>query len=439
MSLMASAMKTECLSATRRLGVLLVVAFSGGTRRWCNVPISSDTLGHYYSDVNTFGSLPWGVPADRDFSLSPIEVTPTVADTDKDLSNYLESSSAETLTTSPPVATMTLFSPNVAVASWFTLFTGVLVKLKVPAPGQVQLFLRTNTTTLDATFGRLLAPGDWPYADPSARSQIAPMIYGTHDSGGDGGAVPAILVDIPSKRYLLSVGYLKSVDRVYIDGVQTTSFTVSHPTVNARIYTCVDFTTMPTGDVTADVTGYEATGDGSGALMETPSDQLKHLLSNFVFGSYTSGSWLATSALIDATAFSTASTFLTTRGHKGSRRISDPEVKGIDVVNEWCESFRCRPYWSNLGLLGVKFEDIDVATLYLDDPWLKQGVTCDNDLEFDDDTLELISRVEVQYQYAEARGMYTASLMVQESGLSGATLGFGAPDTISLPWSYAGQ
>src|SRR5689334_14438338 len=99
---MSSTMKTECKSATRQLAGLLTLSLSGGTRRWTNgAAISSETLGIHRGLILEAGSLPWGVTADRDFAISPIEISPTVSDVDNDFSNYLESSNGQTLITSP--------------------------------------------------------------------------------------------------------------------------------------------------------------------------------------------------------------------------------------------------------------------------------------------------------------------------------------------------
>jgi hypothetical protein len=267
------------------------------------------------------------------------------------------------------------------------------------------------------------------------------MIYGVHDSSGDKGAVPAISIDVALKRFLVAVGWLKTVDRVYIAGIQQTSgFTVTHPLVNGRVYTCIDFTTTPTGDVTADVTGYETVGDGSGALIENEADQLKHQLINFVYEDALT-TWLAGSSTpFDATTFTAAATLFTRNGIKGSKRISGAPRKGIELVNEWLGSTLCRAYWNHLGKICLKVEDIDAATIYPTARIVAESGDANNfgmdqaDFVVEHDTLDIVSRVETRYSFREALSDYAASLMVQESGVT-----FGSPDSFDQPWSYAGQ
>jgi len=137
------------------------------------------------------------------------------------------------------------------------------------------------------------------------------VLYGIHDSTGmqqGPGLVPTIYVDTVQFRYLVCAGKAKSIDYVYVDGVQTGSgWSTSYVTVHGRIYTLIDFTTdQGTAEITCDANGYEAVGDGSGAVITNPATQWAHRLSNFVLGDYMTGSWLSTNALIDSTTLSAA-------------------------------------------------------------------------------------------------------------------------------------
>jgi hypothetical protein len=438
---MSAPMITECRLEKPRLYHTVDLALAGGTRLWSDTDIASDTLGLYRQKVLDWGGdLALYDVADLNYSIVPIELAPTVADADKDLSNYLESSNADTLVLSPPAVTIKLISPNVTPANWFTLFTGIFVKWGFPTPGRVKLYFRTNTIKLEAPYGRLLAPGDFPFADPSARAQIAPMVYGTHDSGGEKGQIPSLLVDVNRNWFLLSVGWLKSVDRVYVGGVQQSAFTILHPIVNGRVYTVVSFTSTPTGDVTADVTGYETNGDGTGTLIDNPADVIKHFLVNWVYGDYMSGAWLAdATAPVDTAEFAIANAFLARYSHKASKYLDgNGEQQALDVLNEWCLSFLCRVGWTNLGKIAIVFEDLDAVNLILDDPWLVEGKNCQRDLSRDDETLTIISRVEGAFLFSQQQSRFTNSVMVQDPGTLGSAP-FGKPDKLTFPWSYAGQ
>ena len=63
-------------------------------------------------------------------------------------------------------------------------------------------------------------------AAPEAYDMVAPVLYGVHDSTGmqqGPGLVPTIYVDTVQYRYLVCAGRAKSIDYVYVDGVQTGS------------------------------------------------------------------------------------------------------------------------------------------------------------------------------------------------------------------------
>lgn len=429
------AMKAEVAKRQSDLCWLLDLSFAGGTKRYSEGSVASLSLGQYVGKLLDIGGLSEG-GQDRDYGLSQGEMTVTLDDTDFEIAKYLESSNG--LTVVGTAAVLRLASNNVIASDWFTLFTGIVDDYAFPAPLTVQLVLRTDDRKLNGTSGRLVTGADFPAAVQGARGQMIPRIYGVWDSGGEPGAVPCPLVDIANNWYLVCEGWAKAVDRVYVNGVQVTSgCTITHPLVNGRRYTMVVFTaSQADAAITADVQGYEATGDGSGALISIPSDQLKHYLVNFQYNDWKDGAWFADStAPINTTFFSSAATFLSAHGHKGSARLGGGEpIKGIDVVNGWCATFRARPWWTNLGKLGVRFEDPGIATIYVDDLWIKWGEQVDHlGYSLKADTRRLVSGVTVQYVFSAALGQYTQGLTVSDPSVTN-----GAPEAFDLPYAHAG-
>jgi hypothetical protein len=325
----------ECEGASPNLFWILDLHLASGVdKQWSEGSPASAVLGQYVDKVVKWGGMRFG-GSDRSFSITPTECSPLVQDTDKEFSTFLEGPQAEDLIRTPATALIRLGSANPAIptSKWYTYFTGIMDQWGFQEPYQAKLWLRTDTRKLDAEFGRLVGPGDFPRADAAARGQLCPMIWGVQDSGADKGAVKTMLVDTSNQWYLLSVGWLKAVSRVFVAGLQVTSnFTVIHPTVNGRVYTVIQWTgsAPPDGAITADVQGYETVGDGTGTLIENEANILKHLLVNFIYGDATS-LWLAdATAPVDTTAFASAAAIL----DRGGRRAGGSST-----------GRRCRRVW----------------------------------------------------------------------------------------------
>ena len=449
MGLLSAAMKAELQKVTNggraeiyRLVDVAFPAAAGGTRRYAHGGVVKVATSHQYDGrLLSIGEMSYGVPTERELRLAMPEVEIRFDDTDDFFTGLLEGVGPDVIRYAP--VTITKASPNVTnPADWQTEFVGVLDRWALALPK-----VWTWTLTFDALPLRRFFPktpltgADWPNASSDVISSYGPLIHGRHDSSGSGntntGAVDLLKVDSVLNRYLVCYGWAKSVDRVFADGVfVSTGYTVDHPVVNGRQYTVVTFTTAQGNKaITADVQGYETVGDGSGTLIEVPSDQIKHLLVNWIYGDYKTGAWLAdASAPVDTTWFATAAAFLNVYAIKGSRRIFGEQQRGQDAFEEWCNSTpRLMPFITQAGKLALRADDHRGSGFaYLDDPWLREDK---HELAFSgvtNPTTQIIDRVSIRYLRNDAADDFVQSLEVRDPGVTKE-----APDSLELPWSAA--
>lgn len=430
MGLLDNPMKLELRKPYPEVYPLLTVAFPGGSKLLSSSAVASATLGIFEPRVLRWDTLRRGV-AERTCGLESVDFSVDVADGDRSFSNLLAGANGHAVRGSG--FTLQIASPNVIPANWFTLWAGVLADWEQPRPLVWTWQFRANDLALERPFPKTpIGPADWPNASRDARGLFPNLPYGKLSSSGDGGAIGCPLVDITGCRYMVCAGWAKAVTNVFADGVVVTSgYSITHPVVNGRVYTLIVFTTTQgEKEITADIEGYEATGDGSGALIENPADQLLHFLVNWVWGDYKTGAWLsASTAPVDTTLFTAAATFLSNRGYKGSRVLGglSSQQTGLAALEEWCSSMQAQPFWRNNGKLAVKFED-HAASPY-------PAITLDADQQtFGSQrysSQDLIDRVTVHYLFDNVGGQYTQALEVRDPSLP-----HEVGDSLDLPWSY---
>lgn len=432
MALLNASLKTELQKASPRVFPVLEIAFSDGTKRYAKVPYCSTTNGYYQPKVISFGSFRRTV-SDRTNNLESPQFTVAITDEDSDFRTRLGKGDRLFGTT----ATIKLASPAIAAANWFTLFSGILYEWN-RRRGEMayDLTLRYDDLPLLSPFPRItIDKYDWPNAAPDALGQYVPIAYGRHDGllSGDNstkdGAIPTYYVDTVNWRYVVCLGRAKEITRVYDDAVRVTTWATAYVTVNGRLYTVIDSTVdRGTSVVTCDILGYETVGDGTGTLMDEPTDQIKHLLVNFVYNEpprVTSGGsllWRADSeAPVSTGDWSTTKTFLAKLlpvGYKGSIYLTGQNT-GIDVLNNWCQSHEVKAFWTNNGNIAIRPDDQTTTALYLDDPWLRWETDDIGDsftpLYLSNNTTK---RVTAQYSYVPARNRFGQTLECSEPSVA---------------------
>lgn len=330
-------------------------------------------------------------------------------------------------------ASIILASPNVAAASWFTGLAGQIDTFSQPAPWMWSLTIGSRAQPLkrESVPKAKITAADWPSSPVASRDLYAPIIYGriTSASATNNGAVPAIYVDRSGFVYLLAAGWLKSVDTVYKDGapLAASAYAITHPIVNGRRYTCVDFSTdQGTSAITADVQGYETVGDGSGTLITDPATIAKHVLVNWVYGNYKTGAWLLdSSAPVDTTSFGT--TFFSDRGYSHSVYI-DKLRRGKDVLNDLTKSMGARACWTSDGKVALKVLDWTSFAYVADPQILRRADIAGWDLKYP--IGDLIDALEGKFARSPSGNQYNQTLTVKDLNTAE-----DAPDAIELPYS----
>lgn len=392
----------------------------------------SPTRGAYEQRVESWGSLSRRASA-RLGGLEGLEGRIRINDHDRFFSKMLATYGAKRLRRSAVLIRLTSDEYDDAVApeislrlqGWQQVETGV----------QWDLMIRPDDRWLISEFLKLpILKSDWPNANPDSYAESEPIIYGVHDSRGTSsrGAVPLLCVDTIYLKYLVSRGYLLSVDRVYLDEKELapgTDYTTSVVTINGRTRTLVTLVEDPDneeakGILTADVHGLETVGNGEGTLIENPVDCLRHALINFGWNDYQSGLWnaLGTTPLDEAT-FEAMRAFCELKEHKMSRRFSGKAIEEErnysvhDLISEVCLSFGIRCWWMWSGKIGIgPFANHFVPSSPR--TWVKWDLQQLGSAPIrETDSIE--TRIIGQFQFNEAEEKYLQSLEVNNSDYVG--------------------
>jgi len=424
---------------------ILTLYFDGGPRAYSSVGGHSDTVaasGDYAyirGNVIQWGALERSV-SDRDNQLTLNSATVQIEDTDAEFSSLLED--GDSANRRGTRALIQLASRNVDPTDWSTLFDGYLANWSMSGLFQWTLEISPKDQPLiNPSFPKTpILAIDWPsVGDRTLYGEYVPLIYGIHDSRGssDNGMVPCLYVDRLGFRYLVAQGWV-TVDRVYVDGIQTGSgFTITRPTINGRLFTLIDFTAdQGDAEITADVQGYESQGDGGGTLL-TGVDCLQHALVNFVYGDYQGGLWASVGSVpINTTAFTTVQSFLTDMGwQKVSRRFGGPDkTSGMELIGDICRSLQLMAFFTRDGLISVAADDHRTTTLWYDEPrWLRfDEYEVGDSFRLDYDRDSIIDRLSVQYIYSETDGKFVQTMEVRDHSITEENA-----DELALTWSNA--
>jgi hypothetical protein len=408
--------------------VALVVEIEGGLNlSETGSPLFSDGYD-YQAKLLSVGQISRGVTL-RQNSLELPTVEILIDDTDQSIATNVGASRSYYRN---KTASIYLVSPGLPAAKWYTLFSGIISAVAQPSPLMWQFTISPDDLPLrrESVPRLTIERGDWPNAPLDSLSTVVPMIYGQITSQGttNTGALPAYYVDPTTFQYLVCVGYAKSVDYVYKDGalVASSGYSITHPIVNGRVYTVIDFTTdQGSSIITCDVKGYESVGDGSGTLIEDPPAVLQHLLLNFVYNNYTVGNWATLgNEPIDATTFGT--TFFSSRNYKASVYIADKR-KALDIINDFLSTFEMKGYWTTEGKLALAVEDFTSFS------YVTGNVIRESDISniiSSWPSADVVDEIKASYSYNPASGSYSQQLRVVDP-----TTGEDAPEELELPYS----
>jgi hypothetical protein len=342
------------------------------------------------------------------------------------------------------------------VLQWTPLSVGILDSFAYDGL-EVEVTLKPDSHALDYDDvpRTKLTRGDWPLIHAIAQNTYAPIVYGIHDAVSLSGKG---MIDCPNVRfdatagyyYVVSLGWIKSVDRLYLNGTLktfTTQWDKAFVVAGGKRYTVVfliGITPLPTDVIQVDCKGLTVNADGTGALITGGADVLKHALVNFGFGDWQApvagltGYLPDTGAPLDVVEFGSAAVWGNQFGWESAWRIGATAQAGLgnDVLNSWRNSFpSMRAWWTERGQIacGALRHHDDRAGLYPSDPWLREenliGKPEDAFVPRDDAT-QLMSRVSGSYLYGEADRKYWGALEVQDP-----TLARRGQQSYSLPFS----
>jgi hypothetical protein len=358
--------------------------------------------------------------AKRPGQIATTEISVTLTDPDGTLVADLESHSSR----NSPISLYSA-SPRLATTDWATVFVGVVDDWQlgsgsvtiVGKPDQRQLLKNVPSTPL--------LRGDWPYPLTNNPSYgiFPPVVYGVQDSRSTTGTgmIPTICVeynDTDSRwRYIVSHGWTSAIPRVYSANVLktlTTDYTLTRVEVGGNLFTLIDWTVAgkpaQADAVTCDVEGFETVGDGSGSTITNPVAQLRHWLTNFVFGSYRRGLWTSSSSKIDSASWSEAETFASVYAFEGSMYIGGTRDlrSAEDVVRTWMGSWLCfRIWWGQDGKLRIG--PLSPGNRSPSRTWLREEGHREIP-RIERDSSQMIQTVDLSHIYGEVSGRYWATL-----------------------------
>ncbi len=390
-------------------------------------------LGRYEPRVQSFGSIPREV-SETDNQLSPVEMSVTISDTDRDFARELASYRGSIRGSA---ATVRLVSPNISNTDSFLAFEGILDSYSQPEPMQWTLKLIADDRPL--RLGKVpktaITQADWPAAHGDAIGQYLGPVYGIHNGNGTGdtGSMSALYVDTTAYTYawMLGAGTITSAYSAGVLAIES-SYTATTVTKNGKLWSIITFDTdQGDNEITLDVEGLTDEPDGTGTLITNPVEQLKHFLINFVWNDWRSGAYYAEStAPLAVEHFNITAEFLNAFGHRGSKRFGGTEqLLALDAVNEWLDSHEIKAFWTNNGKLAIRPIDHRSQRIYFSRQVMKGSETA---LQFARvfDPSNIVQKVSTQYIYNEASQKYSQTLEVSDLSVSE-----DVTVSRSLPWS----
>jgi hypothetical protein len=361
---------------------LLTIGFPSGTRRYttAGAPLAVTGEGIYEPKVTDWGGPLSFASGSRTCALQLTEWTVEFEDVDRTLAKIF--GSGECWQNAPVL--YQLGGPTIAAANRSTEFAGWLKGPPVcSGPFRYRLTFSNMPPSLSSPFLRsTLSRQDYSAISQAAIGQVPPLIYGRHYSEGAvdvaGGMLPAPKVqnwDGSSAVFLSGYG-IPSLQMVYKDKVAQVSggWLASIVLVNGRYLSQFSVSADPAdSEWTIDANGFDWNADGTGVLIEHCVDILKHILTNFILPDtpWMNGAWLQPDpTLIDLPSFADAKRFL---NRKAGARFIDGQQTGLQVINDWCQTFQIQAYITPKGKIGLVVQTpADTANDLYDAPTIGQ-------------------------------------------------------------------
>lgn len=324
--------------------------------------------------------------------------------------------------------------PGLDEADWFTHAVGVLDDWST-SRNQVMLSGTSDDRQLQGFVPRRQILKGWaPNTPQEVLSYYCPIVFGIHnaqglDNKGMVGAVPISINATTGYEYIVSLGVMKSVPRVYKGTVLqtlTTHYTIQTRMLGGLKMTTIRFVNATTVDdiITCDVEGLTDTNTTAGSVLVSPIDLLKWYLNNLVYSDWNGDAYSTTAAPLDLTSLSISAAYCSAFGQEAGFRFggSGDQQQAIAFVNRWLRSqLMLRMRWSNEGKIGVIPIDhrwTPYATEYSYTGGSAPGRHGPQDLK-DGFSYRLAasgicSKVSLEYLYGDAAGKFWQKLEVQD-------------------------
>lgn len=377
-----------------------------------------------------------------DNSLDVVRATVDVSDAKGDL--------ARKLATYDPIgspARMDWASPDLVDADWEPLFRGI-----VEDWSRDGLFTRLHLKTDDAALrapvpaGVFLRPEWSAAADGTIYGTSLPLVLGIHDSWAvtARGSMPAVNVRYDKDLgywWLVSVGNLRTVTRVFYDGVpQAGGWSVVRNVVGGNLLTLLvvaeGFQPEKGVVVSVDCSGPSEVGLWSlGNTLTGAPDQLRVVLEEYAYRSAPLGGYRGPAPMLDAAAWDDASEWFALHGYESARRFGGdqkPRTAAEELQSFLDQHPWVRIWWTPLGQLSILVIDPDDsdpdASAQLDLRKHHEGGL----VPFaPGDAREVYTQVQCKYLWSPAEQKYLCSYEAHDV----AALAEKVPLPLECPWS----
>jgi hypothetical protein len=406
--------------------------------------INSRSEGLYEGKIVNFERISRSVMNKKN-SLESTSAGITIADgPDRKFAKFLASARGKQFRDS--AVDIRLASPEVTdKTAWKTVFDGVVKSWVEIKPNEWRMKFSAQDDPMLAKIPKVkISEPDFPNADPKLYDNFAPIIYGRHSSFNitDDGMVQLYRVDTSGgttgdNTFLVSFGRCLDILRIYAQKNNEAPVVLTEGTgadewqrvsdtlalINGRQWTLIHFpggfSTVDPSEwaFTADIEGFETIGDGTGVLIENPANQILHLVTNFVFGEWTSGLWLdPVDFPIDVDKFVETGDFLNELGQASSRYVGGKgsATKAKDEINRFTKNLELKVFWTSEGKLAILPNDHTTVDVLAEQTILDDGLHDLNDPDFSFDDSGLINRVFVSYIHQQDGGKFLANLEVQD-------------------------
>lgn len=407
-----------------QLFTVVDVAFpagAGGTLRFAEDAVSAGSLSASGRIVaGGIDSLKTSVPQ-RPGGIGLSSLSITLADADKAISRILYGR----YDCRRSVVTVRWGLAVLAEADWWIADSLILDDWSVSG-ATVELHCTTDDMALHGYAPkRQILKGTFQGAPQASLQLYCPVVLGIHDAGGltVDGMIPAIPVSIDATlgyEYMVSLGTLKSVDRVYQNGTLktlTTHYTVGQRSAGGLTFTYVRFVgaTAAADVITCDAHGLTDDGTTAGTVILAPAEQLKWVLNNLIYGDWAGGAYV-TGAPIDSAAFSATAAYQAAFLVESAVYLGGgtKATSGMEIIDSWMAShLMVRARW-RAGLFGI---------LPIDHRYAPYAAAVTSNASIDDvgasldvsrSAAGICSKVSVEYLYGEQAGKYWSALEVQD-------------------------